>query len=137
VHTTSGCLRPPGLWRLPGRGVSQNPLHCPWVSPQSALFRQQCRGWILPPSLNVRKQTCHATLQAAKSSSLRLQAVEVMVVACSAMFLFMYLRAILCTFQISVDFYYVPVGGRGGGRGGLEWVGARGRGIECILYRYS
>ncbi len=28
--------------------------------------------------------------------------------------LFMYLRAILCTFQISVDFYYVPVGGRGG-----------------------
>ncbi len=31
---------------------------------------------------------------------------------------FMYLRAILCTFQISVDFYYVPVGGRGGGRGG-------------------
>jgi hypothetical protein len=26
----------------------------------------------------------------------------------------MYLRAILCTFQISVDFYYVPVGGRGG-----------------------
>jgi hypothetical protein len=31
---------------------------------------------------------------------------------------FMYLRAILCTFQISVDFYYVPVGGRGGVRGG-------------------
>jgi hypothetical protein len=31
----------------------------------------------------------------------------------------MYLRAILCTFQISVDFYYVPVGGRGGaGEGG-------------------
>jgi hypothetical protein len=31
----------------------------------------------------------------------------------------MYLRAILCTFQISVDFYYVPVGGRGGaGKGG-------------------
>ncbi len=28
--------------------------------------------------------------------------------------LFMYLRALLCTFQISVDFYYVPVGGRGG-----------------------
>ncbi len=25
-------------------------------------------------------------------------------------FLFLYLRAILCTFQISVDFYYVPVG---------------------------
>ncbi len=32
----------------------------------------------------------------------------------------MYLRAILCTFQISVDFYYVPVGGRGGGRGGKD-----------------
>ena len=33
---------------------------------------------------------------------------------------FMYLRAILCTFQISVDFYYVPVGGRGGaGEGGV------------------
>ncbi len=51
----------------------------------------------------------------------------------------MYLRAILCTFQISVDFYYVPVGGRGGGRGGA----GRGRGgnrervIECILYGYS
>jgi hypothetical protein len=44
----------------------------------------------------------------------------------------MYLRAILCTFQISVDFYYVPVGGRGGGRGG-----ARERGLECILYGYS
>jgi hypothetical protein len=27
--------------------------------------------------------------------------------------LFIYLRAILCTFQISVDFYYVPVVGRG------------------------
>ena len=26
----------------------------------------------------------------------------------------MYLRAIFCTFQISVDFYYVPVGGSGG-----------------------
>jgi hypothetical protein len=39
----------------------------------------------------------------------------------------MYLRAILCTFQISVDFYYVPVGGRGGGRRG---GGARERGIE-------
>jgi hypothetical protein len=35
--------------------------------------------------------------------------------------LFMYLRTILCTFQISVDFYYVPVGGRGGGgRGARE-----------------
>ncbi len=33
--------------------------------------------------------------------------------------IFMYLRAILCTFQISVDFYYVPVGGRGGGEGEL------------------
>ncbi len=52
---------------------------------------------------------------------------------------FMYLRAILCTFQISVDFYYVPpVGGRGGGRGGAgEGEGARERGIECILYGYS
>jgi hypothetical protein len=52
--------------------------------------------------------------------------------------MFMYLRAILCTFQISVDFYYVPVGGRGGGRGGAgEGEGARERGIECILYGYS
>jgi hypothetical protein len=34
----------------------------------------------------------------------------------------MYLRAILWTFQISVDFYYVPVGGRGGGRGGAGEV---------------
>jgi hypothetical protein len=36
--------------------------------------------------------------------------------------IFMYLRAILQyvgTYQISVDFYYVPVGGRGG----LEWGG--------------
>ncbi len=31
--------------------------------------------------------------------------------------IYMYLRAIFCTFQISVDFYFVPVGGRGGGRG--------------------
>ncbi len=30
---------------------------------------------------------------------------------------FMYLQAILCTFQISVDFHYVPVGGRRGGAG--------------------
>ncbi len=51
---------------------------------------------------------------------------------------FMYLRAILCTFQISVDFYYVPVCGRGGGRGGAgEGEGSRERGIECILYGYS
>jgi hypothetical protein len=51
----------------------------------------------------------------------------------------MYLRAILYTFQISVDFYYVPVGGKGGGReGGLEkGEGDRERGIECILYGYS
>ncbi len=47
---------------------------------------------------------------------------------------FMYLRAILCTFQISVDFYYIPVGGRGrAGEGGR----AKERGIECILYGYS
>ncbi len=34
---------------------------------------------------------------------------------CEAINIFMYLRAILCTFQISVDFYFVPEGGRGGG----------------------
>ncbi len=51
---------------------------------------------------------------------------------------FMYLRAIFCTFQISVDFYFVPVGGRGVGRGGAgEGEGARERGIECILYGYT
>ncbi len=46
----------------------------------------------------------------------------------------MYLRAVLCTFQISVDFYFVPVGGRGGVRAGLEKGGGgkRERGIECI-----
>ncbi len=45
----------------------------------------------------------------------------------------MYLRAILCTFQISVDFYYVPVGGRGGGRGGAgEGEGARERGTHTV-----
>ncbi len=51
----------------------------------------------------------------------------------------MYLRAILCTFQISVDFYYIPVSGRGGGGGGGagEGEGARERGIECILYGYT
>ncbi len=48
--------------------------------------------------------------------------------------LFMYLRAIFCTFQISVAFYYVPVGGRGGGG---EGEGTRERGIECILYGYT
>ncbi len=38
----------------------------------------------------------------------------------------LFLRAILCTFQISVDFYYEPVGGRGGGIGGAgEGSGAR------------
>ncbi len=48
--------------------------------------------------------------------------------------IFMYLRAILCTFQISVDFYYVPVGRRGGGRGGAgEGVKTRERGIDSIL----
>ncbi len=50
----------------------------------------------------------------------------------------MYLRALLCTFQISVDFYNVPVGGRGGGRGGAgRGEGDRERVIECILYGYS
>jgi hypothetical protein len=45
----------------------------------------------------------------------------------------MYLRAISCTFQISVDFYFVPVGGRGGGRGGAgRGGGNRERVIECI-----
>jgi hypothetical protein len=39
----------------------------------------------------------------------------------------MYLRAILCNFQISVDFYHVPVGGRGGGEGGLEKGGGGAR----------
>jgi hypothetical protein len=38
----------------------------------------------------------------------------------------MYLRAVLCTFQISVDFYCVPVGGRGGWRGGGEEGGKEG-----------
>jgi hypothetical protein len=43
--------------------------------------------------------------------------------------IFMYLRAIFCTFQISVDFYFVPVGGRGGGRGSAgEGEGAIERG---------
>jgi hypothetical protein len=48
------------------------------------------------------------------------------------------------TFQISVDFYYIPVGRRGGGEEGGEggWSrgggGARERGIlECILCGYS
>ncbi len=40
----------------------------------------------------------------------------------------MYLRDVLCTFQISVDFYYVPVGGRGGVRGGLKKGGGLERG---------
>jgi hypothetical protein len=47
----------------------------------------------------------------------------------------MYLQAIFCTFQISVDFYYVPVGGRGGGRGEAgEGAGARERGwnVYCM-----
>ncbi len=60
----------------------------------------------------------------------------------STLWYFMYLRAIFCTFQISVDFYYVPVGGRGVGegswrRGAGEGEGARERGIECILYGYT
>jgi hypothetical protein len=44
-------------------------------------------------------------------------------------------RAILCTFQLSVDFYYLPVGGRGG-RGGTGEEGGGGaseRGIKSIL----
>jgi hypothetical protein len=41
----------------------------------------------------------------------------------------MYLRAIFCTFQISVDFYFVTVGGRGGAG---EGEGARERGIVTI-----
>ncbi len=49
----------------------------------------------------------------------------------------MYLRAILCTFQISVDFYFVLVGGRGGGRGGAGRGVDRERVIEYILYGYS
>ncbi len=44
---------------------------------------------------------------------------------CDSLYFFMYLRAVLCTFQISVDFYCVPVGGRGGGR--ERWKGG-GRG---------
>jgi hypothetical protein len=40
--------------------------------------------------------------------------------------IFMFLRAILCTFQISVDFYFVPVCGRGGGRGGAGRGGGGG-----------
>ncbi len=50
---------------------------------------------------------------------------------------FMYPRAILCTFQISVDFYFVPVGGRGEGRGGAGRGVDRERVIECILNGYS
>jgi hypothetical protein len=42
------------------------------------------------------------------------------------MLILMYLRAILYTFQIYVDFYYIPVGGRGG----LEGEGAREKGID-------
>ncbi len=58
------------------------------------------------------------------------------------MLVFMYLRAILCTFQISVDFYYVPVGGRGGGEMGAGVGGgvggwARERGTEYLLYDNS
>jgi len=49
----------------------------------------------------------------------------------------MYLRAILCNFQISVDFYFVPVSGRGGGGGGLGKGGGLERGdrmytVYCI-----
>ncbi len=52
---------------------------------------------------------------------------------------FMYWRAILRTFQIAFDFYYVSVGGKGGagegGAGGGGGVGERGK--ESILYGYS
>ena len=47
--------------------------------------------------------------------------------------MFLYLRAIFCTFQISVDFYFVPVGGRGGGeRGGR---GGAGEGEGARMYK--
>jgi hypothetical protein len=50
----------------------------------------------------------------------------------------MYLRAILCTFQISVDFLLCTCGWeRRGERGAGEGEGARERGIECILYGYT
>jgi hypothetical protein len=42
----------------------------------------------------------------------------------------LYLRAIFCSFQISVDFYFVPVGGRGGAG---EGEGVRDRGRSCHL----
>ncbi len=71
------------------------------------------------------------------SSVLRSQIRKKTVSRLRVSFIFMYLRAILCTFQISVDFYFVPVSGRGGGRGGLEKGRGLERGIECILYRYS
>jgi hypothetical protein len=46
---------------------------------------------------------------------------------------FMYLRAILCTFKISVDFYYVPVSGRGGlERGTGEGGWREGDGIYTV-----
>jgi hypothetical protein len=45
----------------------------------------------------------------------------------------MYLRAILCTFQISVDFYYVPVGGRGVGWS-RKFRETKFRGISCYFY---
>ncbi len=39
---------------------------------------------------------------------------------CNVLFMYLRLRALLCTFQITVDFSYEPVGGRGGGIGGLD-----------------
>jgi hypothetical protein len=49
------------------------------------------------------------------------------------LYIFMYLRAILCTFQISVHFHYVPVGWRGGGRGGAGEGGGQREGDRMYI----